>query len=74
MHGCPEGVPWHRVVNASGGTSTDRLPEMPSGLQRAMLEAEGIAFRPNGTLDLTRHRWGPPLSLDPRPRLDIRRT
>ncbi len=62
MHGCPRGVPWHRVVNASGGTSTDRLPDMPPGLQRALLEAEGVVFRPNGTLDLTRYRWVPPLA------------
>ena len=59
MHGCPRGVPWHRVVNASGGTSTDRLPDMPPGLQRALLEAEGVEFRPNGTLDLDRYRWAP---------------
>lgn len=59
MHGCPRGVPWQRVVNASGGTSTDRLPDMPPGLQRALLEAEGVVFRPGGTLDLTRYRWVP---------------
>ena len=67
MHGCPPGVPWQRVVNASGGTSTDRLPDMPPGLQRALLEAEGVAFRPNGTLDLTRYRWVPHFSRAPRP-------
>jgi methylated-DNA-protein-cysteine methyltransferase-like protein len=59
MHGCPEGVPWHRVVNASGGCSTDRIPDIPEGLQRAMLEAEGVEFRDNGTLDLRRYRWDP---------------
>ena len=59
MHGAPRGVPWQRVVNASGGTSTDRLPEMPPGLQRAMLEAEGVVFREGGTLDLARYRWTP---------------
>src|SRR4249919_1136360 len=59
MHGCPRGVPWQRVVNAGGGTSTDRLPDMPPGLQQALLEAEGIVFRPHGTLDLTRYRWTP---------------
>ena len=74
MHGCPPGVPWQRVVNASGGTSTDRLPDMPPGLQRAILEAEGVAFRPNGTLDLKRYRWVPPPSLAPRPRRLSRRT
>ncbi len=57
LHRCPEDVPWQRVVNASGGCSTDRLPDFPQGLQRAMLEAEGIAFGPNGTLDLEAYRW-----------------
>ena len=60
MHGCPEGVPWQRVVNASGGCSTDRLPDVPEGLQQAMLEAEGVVFKENGTLDLARYRWVPP--------------
>ena len=59
MHGCPDGVPWHRVVNASGGCSTDRLPDIPEGLQRAMLESEGVRFRDNGTLELARYRWTP---------------
>lgn len=59
LHGCPEDVPWHRVVNASGGFSTDRLPDLPPGLQRALLEAEGVEIRLNGTLDLGRYRWNP---------------
>ncbi len=74
MHGCPRGVPWQRVVNASGGTSTDRLPEMPPGLQRALLEGEGVAFRPNGTLDLARYRWVPPLSRAKQGRPLVRKT
>ncbi len=60
MHGCPKELPWQRVVNASGGCSTDRLPDVPAGLQRALLEAEGVKFRENGTLDLERYRWTPP--------------
>jgi methylated-DNA-protein-cysteine methyltransferase-like protein len=59
MHGCPSNVPWQRVVNASGGCSTDRLPDAPPGLQRALLESEGVAFRKNGTLDLAAYRWEP---------------
>jgi len=59
LHRCPEDVPWQRVVNAAGGCSTDRLPDFPQGLQRAMLEAEGIEFRANGTLDLETCRWTP---------------
>jgi methylated-DNA-protein-cysteine methyltransferase-like protein len=60
MHGCPAGVPWQRVVNASGGCSTERMPDVPPGLQRALLEAEGVLFGPNGTLELARYRWSPP--------------
>jgi methylated-DNA-protein-cysteine methyltransferase-like protein len=60
LHRCPDGVPWQRVVNASGGCSTERLPDFPPGLQRAMLEGEGVDFRPNGTLDLEAYRWEPP--------------
>lgn len=57
LHGCPADLPWHRVVNASGGCSTDRLPDNPAGFQRALLEEEGVEFRKNGTLDLSRYRW-----------------
>ena len=57
MHRCPEDVPWQRVVNASGGFSTDRLPDFPKGLQRAMLEAEGVEVGTNGRLELERYRW-----------------
>jgi methylated-DNA-protein-cysteine methyltransferase-like protein len=53
----PEGaLPWHRVVNASGGVSTDR--EHP-GLQRALLEAEGVRFDARGCIDLERFGWRP---------------
>lgn len=59
MHGCPKDVPWQRVVNASGGLSTERMPDVPPGLQRALLEAEGVEFRANGTLDLDEYRYVP---------------
>ena len=71
MHGCPEDVPWQRVVNASGGCSTDRLPDLPGGLQRGLLEQEGIEFGENGTLDLERFRWYPPPE---RPKAPARRS
>ena len=58
MHVCPGDVPWHRVVNASGGCSTDRISS-EKGLQRFLLETEGVEFRPNGTLRLERYRWEP---------------
>ena len=62
MHGCPEDVPWHRVVNASGGCSTERRGDLPIGMQRALLEAERVRFRLDGTLDLARYRFEPPLA------------
>jgi methylated-DNA-protein-cysteine methyltransferase-like protein len=49
-----EDIPWHRVVNARGGISTDA--EHP-GLQRAMLEAEGVRFDADGCIDLSRFGW-----------------
>ena len=53
IRAAPDGaIPWHRVVNARGGISTDG--EHP-GLQRALLEAEGVRFRADGTIDLARY-------------------
>ena len=59
MHTSPEDVPWHRVVNAAGGCSTDRTGDLPPGLQRKLLEAEGVEFGLDGTLDLARYRHEP---------------
>ncbi len=59
LHQCPEGLPWHRVVSASGGCSTDNLATSTPGLQQALLEAEGIEFRANGTLDIEQYRFRP---------------
>jgi len=47
-------IPWQRVVNARGGISTDN---QHPGLQRAMLEAEGIKFSRDGLIDLARYGW-----------------
>ena len=55
MHDCPGDVPWHRVVNASGGIS--RRARMDSMLtQRMLLIREGITLR-HGRVPLARHRW-----------------
>ncbi len=59
LHQCPETVPWHRVVNAAGGCSTQHHPTATPGYQQRLLEQEGIEFRPDGTLSLTRHLWHP---------------
>jgi len=47
----PEGVPCHRVVDASGRLA----PAWP--VQRELLEREGVAFRRNGCVDLSKHLW-----------------
>jgi methylated-DNA-protein-cysteine methyltransferase-like protein len=60
LHRCPDDVPWQRVVNAGGGCSTDRLPDFPKGLQRSMLEEEGVEFDLSGKVDdMERYRWVP---------------
>jgi methylated-DNA-protein-cysteine methyltransferase related protein len=57
VRAAPDGaLPWQRVVNARGGVSTDA--EHP-GLQRAMLEAEGVRFGGDGCIDLARYGWKP---------------
>jgi methylated-DNA-protein-cysteine methyltransferase-like protein len=56
MRAAPPSIPWHRVVNAKGGISTD---DHEPGLQRAMLEAEGVRFGDDGTIELDRYRWRP---------------
>ena len=43
--------PCHRVVNHAGRTA----PCFPE--QRELLEKEGVAFRPNGCVDMDKHRW-----------------
>ncbi len=57
MRECPQDVPWHRVVNASGQCSTDALSHLPKGVQRALLESEGVRFGPDGRIDMNRFRW-----------------
>ena len=49
-------IPWHRVINAQGRIS---LPEGSTSqlTQRERLEAEGILFRVNGSVDLRRFGW-----------------
>lgn len=60
IRAAPEGtIPWQRVVASKGRISTDR--EHP-GLQREMLESEGVTFDAQGAVDLARHGWKPRIS------------
>ena len=58
MHQCPKDVPWHRVVNASGGMSTASFSDPPD-LQQKLLEQEGVRFNAQGKLDMERYRFRP---------------
>lgn len=51
-----DSVPWQRVVNAQGGTSTHKVG-VPADLQRQLLEAEGIVFNEEGCMDLGKYLW-----------------
>ncbi len=53
-----EDLPWHRVINARGEIS---LPDLGGrkGLQRALLEDDGVEFDSRGRVDLKRFRWKP---------------
>ncbi len=51
-------VPCHRVVDRFGGTKTC-FDTFAPGTQQAMLEAEGVSFRPDGTVDLEHCQWEP---------------
>lgn len=46
-------LPCHRVVNAAGRTAPGW------SRQRPLLESEGVAFRPNGHVDMQQHLWLP---------------
>jgi len=60
LHALPEGtaIPWHRVVNASGGISLRSMPGSEL-VQRGLLEREGIRLDPRGRVPLARVRWRP---------------
>ena len=52
-----QNLPWQRVVNSLGRIS------LKSGygyeVQRRLLRKEGVGFRRDGTIDLTRYLWSP---------------
>ena len=51
MHSSPEGLPWHRVINAQGGCSTGPVV-LPHDKQQRMLENEGVVFSKQNRCDL----------------------
>lgn len=62
MHATPHderNIPWHRVINSRGATSTGRVILHEPDLQRLMLEAEGVVFDDRGHCDLSVYQWSP---------------
>ena len=60
LHQLPPGtdVPWHRVINARGEISPRSAPGW-EGLQRRLLEGEGVRFDAGERVDLDTFRWDP---------------
>ena len=50
-------LPCHRVVNIEGRTAPGW------SRQRTLLEEEGVRFKPNGHVNMSRHLWEPPMTL-----------
>ena len=53
-----EDVPWQRVVGSDGYLRIGKRSPALMAEQRALLEAEGVSFKPNGCVDMARHRSG----------------
>jgi methylated-DNA-protein-cysteine methyltransferase-like protein len=53
-----EAVPWHRVINARGEVSPRSDPTR-DGIQRRMLEREGVRFSAAGRVSFELYRWQP---------------
>ena len=56
MRTAPKGLPWQRIITASGAPADHSGAER----QRALLKKEGVAFRKNGKVDWAAHRWRGP--------------
>ena len=54
MRCCPEHLPWQRVVLADGSIAGGLYAD----LRKQLLEAEGVAFLPDGRVDMTSARAG----------------
>lgn len=53
-----EPLPYHRVVAKSGTLAPDHVFG-GAEVQRALLEAEGVGFLSDGTINMRNHLWDP---------------
>ena len=58
MHGCPKGVPAHRVVNSSGLLTGKHHFKPPSAMKKA-LEAEGVKVKKDQVQNFKEVFWDP---------------
>lgn len=58
MHGCPRGVPAHRVVNSSGLLTGKHHFDPPSAMQRS-LENEGVSIIDDKIQNFRQIFWDP---------------
>ncbi len=56
MRSAPGDLPWFRIVTSSGATADHSGADE----QRRRLRKEGVAFRSNGAVDWSAHRWKGP--------------
>jgi methylated-DNA-protein-cysteine methyltransferase-like protein len=56
-------IPWHRVINAKGQISESLWRHGSDFTQRSLLEAEGVQFDAQDSIDLQRYLWRPLLPL-----------
>ena len=52
-------IPWHRVINAKGEISYSFNRQGGDYLQKVLLEEEGIKFKDNDKIDLSKYLWRP---------------
>ena len=53
-------VPWQRVINSKGTISTNKVMNIPLGLQKSLLQKEGIKFnKKEEKIDLKNYLWKP---------------
>ena len=51
-------APWQRVVGSDGTLRIAKRSAAWALRQRTLLEGEGVAFKPNGCVDMARHQSG----------------
>ena len=52
-------IPWQRVINSKGTISTNKLMNIPLGLQKKLLEKERIRFDLEEKVNLKQYLWNP---------------